>query len=147
MELSKEISKKNQLKIKSDINYNNFVSAKEIYEYKQNPDKYVLKSDSKKELGELKKQVFGAKLEYNSNLKAKEGEIRILKTKVKGLESENKAIKANANDLIDEVEEAEEYINNKGLSADYVEFKQSTIKTAELFNNDKKDNVSHSFKR
>jgi len=141
------LRKFNTAVIKSEINYHNFVSAKEVYEFKKNADKYVLKTDKDKKFGELKKQVLAAKFEYGSNLKAKDGEIRILKSKVKKLKIENEAIKVNANDLIDEVEEAEEYIDNNGLTAGYVEFKQSTVKTSELFNNDKKDNGNHSFKR
>ena len=97
----------------TDINYNALVDKKEVVEFKKNKDKYMLKSEHGKTITELKavtaKQFDNAK----SDINVKDAEIRILKNQVSGVETENKNLKSGMNKLVEEIEEIEDFVEEK----------------------------------
>jgi len=144
-----KLKKLNDVVLNQDINVNAMITKKEALKFKEEKKqgKWVEVEKYNKDVEAARTLSLSQKEEFKTKIKVGEAGTRIEKKKVEKLKKENKEIKSNSNDLVDELEEAEEFINNKGLSADFVEFKQSTIKTSELFDNDKKNNISHSLKR
>ncbi len=150
MKLSKDIKKKNQLKIQSDINYNNFVSAKEVYDFKQDKKagKYISRTEHEEKISKVKElareAVISSKNEVKNTIEKFE-ELRTLKRmldrKITILETENSGLKAKIGTLNSDLEEVRDFIEDKSLSEEFEASQQLSIEETEA----SELNYSHGF--